>query len=91
MGLFDGSGQEALAVAFRNALHGSQKLQTVKLCFVGHARAGKTSTLHALAGQEFKEDQASTHGVSTCSFTNDLLHAPPKEDSGEDSSAQTVT
>lgn len=62
--------------AFNKALaEGEQKLSTVKLCFVGHARAGKTSTLLALAGQAFNPTQPSTHGVDTCSLTQDLLEA----------------
>jgi len=64
--------------AFRWALaEGSQRIQAVKLCFVGHARAGKTSTLRALAGQRFDPSEPSTHGVTTCSLVHDMLEAPP--------------
>ncbi|CAJ1385843.1 unnamed protein product [Effrenium voratum] len=49
--------------AFRAALaEGRQPLRSVKLCFVGHARAGKTSTLRALADRSFDPEQPSTHG-----------------------------
>ena len=54
----------------------------VKLCFVGHARAGKTSTLLALAGRDFDRAQPSTHGVSTCALKTELLqrHAHMRPD-----------
>lgn len=66
--------QPCAMTAFRAALEsGAQQLRTVKLCFVGHARAGKTSTLLALAGRDFNPSQPSTHGVATCSLTHELL------------------
>mmetsp|Transcript_65884 Transcript_65884/g.104360 ORF Transcript_65884/g.104360 Transcript_65884/m.104360 type:complete len:1561 (-) Transcript_65884:180-4862(-) len=68
--------------AFQQALEeGDQQLRSVKLCFVGHARAGKTNTLRSLAGDAFNEDQPSTHGITTCSFSNDLLQTPAEVDS----------
>eukprot|EP00929_Paragymnodinium_shiwhaense_P076608 TRINITY_DN39408_c0_g1_i1.p1 TRINITY_DN39408_c0_g1~~TRINITY_DN39408_c0_g1_i1.p1 ORF type:complete len:1532 (+),score=293.07 TRINITY_DN39408_c0_g1_i1:66-4661(+) len=63
--------------AFEKALaEGMQRHRSVKLCFVGHARAGKTSTLKSLAGRDFDPAQASTHGVATCSLANELLAGP---------------
>ena len=61
--------------AIKKALaEGEQHLHSVKLCFVGHARAGKTSTLSALAGRPFDPDQPSTEGVATCSVLS-LVHS----------------
>lgn len=63
--------------AFQRTLEvAMQPLQSVKLCFVGHARAGKTSTLSSLAGRGFDQNQPSTHGVATCScsLARELLH-----------------
>ncbi|CAE8585121.1 unnamed protein product, partial [Polarella glacialis] len=64
--------------AFQTALaEGDQPLRSVKLCFVGHARAGKTSTLLALAGRAFDPEQPSTHGVDTFTLANELLSSGP--------------
>ncbi|CAL1144792.1 unnamed protein product, partial [Cladocopium goreaui] len=50
--------------AFRTAMkEGVQPLHSVKLCLVGHARAGKTSTLRSLSGRDFNPKQQSTHGI----------------------------
>lgn len=58
--------------AFRTAMkEGVQPLHSVKLCLVGHARAGKTSTLRSLSGRDFNPNQQSTHGVETKSCTLD--------------------
>jgi len=70
-----GHGPGAMA-AFKSALaDGQQPLNSVKLCFVGHARAGKTSTLRSLAGRAFNAEEPSTHGVETASLRNELLQA----------------
>lgn len=52
--------------AFREALtKGTLRPRTLKAMFVGQGRAGKTSTLKALTGQQFQERERSTHGLST--------------------------
>eukprot|EP00913_Durusdinium_trenchii_P007231 g6798.t1 len=42
---------------------GLTPLPVVRMCFVGRGRAGKTTTLRRLKGEELKEDERSTHGV----------------------------
>jgi len=52
--------------AFREALRcGKVRPRTLKLMFVGQARAGKTSTLKALTGRGFNPSEPSTHGLAT--------------------------
>ncbi|CAK9059218.1 Probable serine/threonine-protein kinase pats1 (Protein associated with the transduction of signal 1), partial [Durusdinium trenchii] len=54
------------AKAFCEALSkGTLRPRTLKAMFVGQGRAGKTSTLKALTGQRFQEQEPSTHGLST--------------------------
>ncbi|CAK9061320.1 Hypothetical protein SCF082_LOCUS32141 [Durusdinium trenchii] len=66
--------------AFTQALkEGKQRPGCVKLCFVGHARAGKTSTLKALADKPFDTQQRSTHGVETFVLSNELLQISKPE------------
>jgi len=68
--------------AFHTAMaKGTQPLHSVKLCLVGHARAGKTSTLRSLSGRHFDPNQQSTHGVETKSCTLDKeLWSPSTEE-----------
>ncbi|CAJ1423752.1 unnamed protein product [Effrenium voratum] len=46
------------------AFQGRQPLRSVKLCFVGHARAGKTSTLRALADRRREPSRRAREGWS---------------------------
>lgn len=57
--------QSTLAqAAFKEALkHGKVRPRTLKLMFVGQGRAGKTSTLKALTGEAFDQNEMSTHGL----------------------------
>ncbi|CAJ1422499.1 unnamed protein product, partial [Effrenium voratum] len=52
--------------AFQEALVSCRvRPRALKAMFVGQGRAGKTSTLKALTGQEFQEQEVSTHGLHT--------------------------
>ncbi|CAK9065618.1 unnamed protein product [Durusdinium trenchii] len=74
------AGFEVVCQAFTQALkEGKQRPGCVKLCFVGHARAGKTSTLKALADKPFDTQQRSTHGVETFVLSNELLQISKPE------------
>lgn len=54
----------AAHLAFQEAMrHGKVRPRTLKLMFVGQGRAGKTSTLKALTGQQFSAKEQSTHGL----------------------------
>eukprot|EP00435_Cladocopium_sp_Y103_P037112 s328_g9.t1 len=79
--------------AFRTAMkEGVQPLHSVKLCLVGHARAGKTSTLRSLSGRDFNPNQQSTHGVETKSCTLDKeLWNPGSEINGAASAWQELS
>jgi len=60
--------------AFRQALlQGAHRPQFAKLGLVGAARAGKTSTLRALAGQPLRPDEESTVGLAVWQVTQELL------------------
>jgi len=64
--------------AFRRALlQGTHQPRCAKLGFVGPARAGKTSTLQALAGLPLRRDQESTHGLACWALSQDLISAAP--------------
>ncbi|CAE7659045.1 pats1 [Symbiodinium pilosum] len=64
--------------AFRRALlQGTHQPRCAKLGFVGPARAGKTSTLQALAGLPLRRDQESTHGLACWALSQELLSAAP--------------
>ncbi|CAE7760870.1 Pip5kl1 [Symbiodinium necroappetens] len=64
--------------AFRRALlQGTHHPRCAKLGFVGPARAGKTSTLQALAGLPLRRDQESTHGLACWALSQDLISAAP--------------
>mmetsp|Transcript_32811 Transcript_32811/g.75052 ORF Transcript_32811/g.75052 Transcript_32811/m.75052 type:complete len:1283 (+) Transcript_32811:60-3908(+) len=65
--------QDAFARAIKEGK--TQRFHSPKVCFVGHARAGKTSTLLALRGGEFDWAQPSTDGVQTCSILRHSLQA----------------
>mmetsp|Transcript_121670 Transcript_121670/g.234639 ORF Transcript_121670/g.234639 Transcript_121670/m.234639 type:complete len:1500 (-) Transcript_121670:43-4542(-) len=71
----------AMATLNKALAEASQPIHSVKLCFVGHARAGKTSTLLALVGRDFNPAQPSTHGVDTCSITQEMVEAPTADGS----------
>eukprot|EP00403_Amphidinium_massartii_P038519 CAMPEP_0178441888 /NCGR_PEP_ID=MMETSP0689_2-20121128/37794_1 /TAXON_ID=160604 /ORGANISM="Amphidinium massartii, Strain CS-259" /LENGTH=1658 /DNA_ID=CAMNT_0020065243 /DNA_START=11 /DNA_END=4987 /DNA_ORIENTATION=+ len=60
--------------AFKKALlQGMHKPQCAKLGLVGAARAGKTSTLRALAGLPLRADEESTVGLAVWQVTQELL------------------
>eukprot|EP00929_Paragymnodinium_shiwhaense_P004551 TRINITY_DN10558_c0_g1_i2.p1 TRINITY_DN10558_c0_g1~~TRINITY_DN10558_c0_g1_i2.p1 ORF type:complete len:1416 (+),score=296.73 TRINITY_DN10558_c0_g1_i2:126-4373(+) len=62
--------------AFQNALlDGVHRPHRTKLGFVGAARAGKTSTLRALAGLTLRPDEESTTGVAMWEVSKKLLSA----------------
>ncbi|CAJ1385590.1 unnamed protein product [Effrenium voratum] len=56
-------GPEGIQACQKALEEGKQRQGCVKLCFVGHARAGKTSTLLALAERPFDEQQPRVHMV----------------------------
>ncbi|CAE8652987.1 unnamed protein product, partial [Polarella glacialis] len=70
-------GEEAKDAFKRALLQGVQQPRSAKLGFVGAARAGKTSTLRALAGLALRPDEESTPGLALWELSQELLSASP--------------
>lgn len=69
---------QAARDAFRLALlQGEGRPRHVKLGFIGAARAGKTSTLRALAGLPLRSDEESTLGLAVWEVSHELLSTRP--------------
>jgi internalin A len=85
------SPQAILDFYFSRQTQATRLLNEVKMILVGRGGAGKTSTVQALMGEEFREGEESTPGIALCDWVMDGCQGEPVTAHVWDFAGQVIT
>ncbi len=85
------SAQAILDFYFSRQTQATRPLNEVKMILVGRGAAGKTSTVRALMGEEFREREESTPGIALCDWKMDGCQGEPVTAHVWDFAGQVIT